>query len=61
MVSLSEVCFINFIEYTDWLDIIPVITFVTLLHGFTPRAGVYFMNVTGRVLCLFIPFNDAAS
>ena len=52
MVSLSEVCFVNFIEYTDWLDIIPVITFVTLLHGFTPRAGVYFMNVTGRVLCL---------
>jgi hypothetical protein len=43
-------------------NIVLVIVFVTLLHGLTPRTGVYIMNV--RIYPIFgpsIPYNDTIS
>ena len=33
--------------------ILPAMCFVTLLHGFTPRLGVYVMNVSTTICFLF--------
>jgi solute carrier family 7 (L-type amino acid transporter), member 9/15 len=49
------------VEYGRWEPrgiALGVITFVTLIHGFTPKAGLWLMNVRCMHICVSInPFN----